>query len=82
MPYLQATIKEGLRIWPPAVGLFAKRVPPEGDTINGKYVPGGTKIGYGGFSIFRNKKYGAKMQMCSVRRGGLKRKRLKSRSRI
>lgn len=56
MPYLQAVIKEGLRIWPPAVGLMAKKVPPEGDTINGMYVPGGTRIGYGGFSILRNKK--------------------------
>ncbi|KAH9212789.1 pisatin demethylase [Leptodontidium sp. 2 PMI_412] len=56
LPYLQAVIKEGLRIWPPAVGLMAKKVPPEGDTINGMYVPGGTSIGYGGFSILRNKK--------------------------
>jgi cytochrome P450 len=35
---------------------MAKKVPPEGDTINGMYVPGGTRIGYGGFSILRNKK--------------------------
>jgi len=56
LPYLQAVIKEGLRIWPPAVGLMAKRVPPGGDTINGMYVPGGTRIGYGGFSVLRNKK--------------------------
>jgi hypothetical protein len=35
---------------------MAKKVPPGGDTINGKYVPGGTRIGYGGFSILRNKK--------------------------
>lgn len=56
MPYLQSVIKEGLRIWPPAVGLMAKKVPPDGDTINGMYVPGGTRIGYGGFSVLRNKK--------------------------
>jgi cytochrome P450 len=49
-------IKEGLRIWPPAVGLIPKLVPPEGDVINGMFVPGGTEIGYGAFSIFRNKK--------------------------
>jgi cytochrome P450 len=35
---------------------MAKKVPPDGDTINGMYVPGGTRIGYGGFSILRNKK--------------------------
>ena len=56
LPYLQAVIKEGLRIWPPAVGLMAKKVPPEGDTIDGMFVPGGTKIGYGGFSVLRNKR--------------------------
>jgi cytochrome P450 len=56
LPYLQAVIREGLRIWPPAVGLMAKKVPPKGDTINGMYVPGGTRIGYGGFSVLRNKK--------------------------
>jgi cytochrome P450 len=54
--YLQAVIKEGLRIWPPVIGLMAKKVPPEGDTINGLFVPGGTHIGYGAFAIFRSKK--------------------------
>src|SRR5262245_1512803 len=56
LPYVQAVIKEGLRIWPPATGLMDKQVPPGGDTINGMYVPGGTEIGYGGLSVFRNKK--------------------------
>jgi cytochrome P450 len=35
---------------------MAKKVPPGGDNINGIYVPGGTRIGYGGFSVLRNKK--------------------------
>lgn len=35
---------------------MAKKVPPEGDTINGIFVPGGTQIGYGAWPIFRNKK--------------------------
>jgi len=35
---------------------MAKKVLPSGDTINGMYVPGGARIGYGGFSILRNKK--------------------------
>src|SRR6266487_2256048 len=47
LPYHQAIIKEGLKIWPPVVGLMAKEVPPEGDVINGLLVPGGTSIGYG-----------------------------------
>jgi len=32
MPYLQAVISEGMRIVPPVVNGFAKKVPPGGDT--------------------------------------------------
>jgi cytochrome P450 len=56
LPYLQAIIKEGLRIWPPVVGLMAKEVPPSGDVVSGLFVPGGTSIGYCAFGIFRDKK--------------------------
>lgn len=56
LPYLQAVIKEGLRIWPPVTGLMSKEVPPSGDTINGLLIPGGTSIGYCAFGIFRNRK--------------------------
>ena len=45
LPYLQACIKEGLRMFPPVTGLVSKMVPPEGDTINGVFLPGGTDIG-------------------------------------
>lgn len=44
LPYLQAVIWEGLRIHPPFVGLPFKEVPAQGDTINGHFVPGGTRI--------------------------------------
>lgn len=56
LPYLQAIIKEGLRICPPATALLSKEVPKGGDTINGVFVPGGTKIGWCPWAIFRNKK--------------------------
>ena len=46
LPYLQACIKEGLRFFPPVTGLFDMVVPPEGDTFNGVFLPGGTEIGY------------------------------------
>ena len=46
LPYLQACIKEGLRFFPPSTGMFYKTVPPEGDTVNGVFLPGGTQIGY------------------------------------
>lgn len=32
MPYLQAVIREGMRIVPPVINGFAKKVPPSGDT--------------------------------------------------
>lgn len=37
-------ILEGLRLFPPFTGVPFKVVPPEGDTIDGKHVPGGTLI--------------------------------------
>ncbi|KAI9815231.1 MAG: hypothetical protein M1827_002711 [Pycnora praestabilis] len=51
LPYLQACIKEGLRIWPPVTFLLSKQVPPEGDTLCGKFIPGGTQIGYDAWSL-------------------------------
>lgn len=45
LPYLQACIKEGLRIFPPITSLRERVVPPEGDTILGHRIPGGTNIG-------------------------------------
>jgi cytochrome P450 len=56
MPYLQAVIKEGLRILPPAAGTFFKTVPPGGDVIDGKFIPAGTQIGSSPFGIHHSKK--------------------------
>lgn len=46
LPYLQAVIKEGLRVHPPVAGLMEKVVPEGGDEISGYFVPGGTVVGY------------------------------------
>jgi len=50
LPYLQAVIREGMRVWPPVVNLFPHDVPPGGDTIvvDGKpyFLPGGAEIGH------------------------------------
>lgn len=56
LPYLQAAIKEGLRIKAPAAGPLFKTVPPEGDMIDGRFIPGGTQIGTSPFSIYQSKK--------------------------
>ncbi|KAI3322643.1 cytochrome P450 [Xylariaceae sp. AK1471] len=55
MPYLQAVIKEGLRFYPPVIGLGSKQVPEGGDVINGYYVPEGTQIGMNFFGLMRSK---------------------------
>lgn len=56
LPYLQAVIKEGLRMCPPITGLAPKDVPPEGDTYEGMFIPGGTVIGYSPMAVVRDKK--------------------------
>ena len=55
LPYLQAVIKEGLRIFPPVTGLLTKTVPKGGDVLNGVFVPGGTGIGYSAWGVHHSK---------------------------
>jgi cytochrome P450 len=55
LPYLQAIIKEGIRIWPGSTIPVPKVVPPEGDTFNGVFIPGGTEIGSDTWGIQRSK---------------------------
>ncbi|KAI1454498.1 cytochrome P450 [Annulohypoxylon moriforme] len=54
LDYLQAVIYEGLRMNIPFSGLTMKQVPPEGDTIDGKFIPGGTRIAHSFLSIQRS----------------------------
>jgi cytochrome P450 len=45
IPYLQATIKEGLRMWPPLTGHRCKVAPPQGLQVGNQFIPGGTEVG-------------------------------------
>ena len=45
LPYLQACIKEGMRIFPSITYLRERVTPPGGDHLNGHYIPGGVNIG-------------------------------------
>lgn len=55
LPYLQAVISEGLRTTPPALNGFPKQVPPGGDTVCGRFIPGGTDIFLNIWSMVRSK---------------------------
>jgi cytochrome P450 len=56
LPYLQAVIKEGLRVNPLATGLFSRQVPKGVDALNGIFVPEGTQIASANYGMFRSKK--------------------------
>ncbi|EIT81919.1 cytochrome P450 monooxygenase [Aspergillus oryzae 100-8] len=59
LEYLQAVIREGLRIFVPVVNIFARDVPPEGDEVivdgESVQIPGGTWIGYSALGMHLNK---------------------------
>ncbi|GAB1317881.1 Pisatin demethylase [Madurella fahalii] len=60
LPYLQAVIREGLRVYPPVRNLLPKDIPPGGDTVmvDGKpvFLPGGADIGVSVLAMHRNKR--------------------------
>ncbi|KAK3293022.1 cytochrome P450 [Chaetomium fimeti] len=60
LPYLQAVIKEGLRVFPPVRNILPKDIPAGGDTVmvDGKpmFLPGGVDIGYSALAMHRDKK--------------------------
>lgn len=54
LPYVQAVVYEGLRMRPPVPLHFPKVVPPEGDTVGGRFVPGGTAVGWNLLPMMRS----------------------------
>ncbi|RAH42801.1 cytochrome P450 [Aspergillus brunneoviolaceus CBS 621.78] len=58
LPYLDACIREGMRIWPPFAGLNIKQVNKGGEVIKGKFIPGGTGIATSFWRFQRNPVFG------------------------
>ena len=59
LPYLQAVIKEGMRMHPPITDSVPKRVPDGGDTVSvdGKsvFLPGGALVSYAAWPLHHSK---------------------------
>lgn len=55
LPYLDACVKEAGRIHPPFGLPYERVVPDEGDTVCGKFLPGGTIAGMSAWATHRNK---------------------------
>lgn len=55
LPYLQAVIKEGIRMYPPQTGLNNKRVPKGGAKVCGYLLPEGTDVGVNIQKMMRSK---------------------------
>lgn len=59
-PYLQAVIRESLRMYPPVTAALLKVVPPSGDTVPSRnggsvHLPGGTLLGHDLYGILRSR---------------------------
>ncbi|KAH6621685.1 cytochrome P450 [Chaetomium sp. MPI-SDFR-AT-0129] len=54
LPYLQAVIREGLRLWPPATAALPK-VSDQDQVVCGVHIPAGTNIAWAPFTFLRNK---------------------------
>lgn len=57
LPYLQAVVREGLRIYPGNVPLVFKEVPAGGDTVAGYRLPAGTQVGVDAWGALRNRQF-------------------------
>ena len=55
LPYLQACIQEGLRMFMPLQGLAGRVAPKGGDTVNGTYFPEGTEVGIATYAVGHRK---------------------------
>ncbi|KAI1849485.1 hypothetical protein JX266_004980 [Neoarthrinium moseri] len=57
LPYLQAVVREGLRIYPGGTPLAFKEVPIGGDMVAGYRLPAGTQVGMDVWGALRNTQF-------------------------
>ncbi|KXH36485.1 cytochrome P450 [Colletotrichum simmondsii] len=55
LPYLQAVIREGIRMYPPSTGLNYKQVAKGGTQLHGQFLPEGTQMGVNIQQLMRSK---------------------------
>lgn len=59
LPYLQAVIREGIRVLPPVTNIFSRDVPPDGDevVVDGQkiFLPGGSCIGQSALAMHHSR---------------------------
>ncbi|CAH0054086.1 unnamed protein product [Clonostachys solani] len=54
LAYLNAVIREGLRLCPPIPWMLPRQVPPPGDTVCGVWLPGGTSVSIQAYTMNRD----------------------------
>lgn len=55
LPYLAACIREGLRLWPPSMGVMGKQSDQD-DVLCGFKVPAGTKVGWAALAVMKDRR--------------------------
>jgi cytochrome P450 len=68
LPYLNACIREGMRVWPPFTGLTTKKINPGGEIIKGTFIPGDTSIATSLWGFQRNPVFGKDVEAFRLER--------------
>lgn len=56
LPFLSAALSEALRVYPPVAVTLPRRVPPGGEVVEGRFVPGGFTVGVNHLACYRSER--------------------------